>query len=252
MRLAISIAVFLMLLLSPESAESAGAWTFKSGEELPGDPVAFDFGKKTLTVTNPLTGKKTLVPTKNLSLRSRQRLLFSPLFHRGDTGESLWPPEKRRLLLQAIAPPAGILFLGFWVSGWIVAGKFNPFLAVIGFLGAWIIVAIFMVCYAFLQIRFGGGLKTTLVGIGFSLTFTPLFVSAVYTCSYGKAHLVFLFHLLAGLCILSIGMVLVETITGEDRVEAWWNRTVFEPLGLTEPAHDEVLYFLREKNSRAT
>lgn len=248
MRAALTTAVFLLLLFFPGDAYSAGAWTFKSGEELPGDPVAFDFKRKTLTVTNPLTGKNTVVPTKNLSLRSRQRLLFSPLFHRGDTGKSLWPPEKRRLLLRATALPAFVLFLGFWVSGWLLAGKFNPLLALVGFLGSWIIVAIFMVCYAFLQIRFGGGLKTMLVGVGFALVFTPLFVSAVYNCSYGKGHLVFLFHLIAGLCLLSIGMVLVETIAGEDKVDAWWSRTVFEPLGLTGSVTHEARHFPPEKD----
>jgi hypothetical protein len=235
MRLAITIAVFALLHLSPGGEARAGSWTFKSGESLPGDPVSFDFGKKTVTVTNPLTGKNTVVPTKNLSVRSRQRLLFSPLFHRGEGDDPLWPEVKRSLLLRGLIVPVVILFAGFWVSGWLIGRKFNPVLAVIGFIGSWVIVAIFTVCYAFLKIRLHGGMTTTLVGVGFTLIFTPLFVSAVYGCRYLRGAAVFFFHLVAGLSLLSIGMVAIETIAGREKVDAWWSAEVFEPLGLMGP-----------------
>ena len=251
MRLLLTVTILFLLHLSPGNHARAGNLTFISGEELPGEPVDFDFEKKTITVTNPLTGKNTIVPTENLSLRSRQRLLFSPLFHRADTGQSLWPPEKRRLLFKAIMLPSVILFFGFWVSSWLIAGKANPLLALIGFLGSWIIVAIFAVCYGFFFIRFGGGLITTLFGIVVTMAFTPLYVSAVYNCSYQTGNLVFYFHLIASLCLLSIGMVLVEAIAGDERVDAWWNRTVFEPLGLIGPTHREVGSPLPERDSKA-
>jgi len=235
MRLAISILFFALLSLIPGESVAAGSWTFKSGESLPGDPVSFDFEKKTVTVTNPLTGKNTVVPTKNLSVRSRQRLLFSPLFHRGDGDDPLWPEVKRSLLIRGLTVPLLVLFAGFWVSGWIFGKKFSPLLAVIGFVGSWVIVAIFTVCYSFLRLRLEGGIMTTLIGVGFTLIFTPLYVSAVYGCTYLRGVAVFFFHLIAGLSILSIGMVAVETIAGKENVDLWWSEQVFEPIGLMAP-----------------
>jgi len=232
MRLAIFILFLVVLHLFPGETFAAGSWTFRSGDALPGDPVSFDFEKKTVTVLNPLTGKSTVVPTKNLSVRSRQRLLFSPLFHRGDRDDPLWPEVKRRLLLRALIVPCLVLFAGFWVSGWVFGKKFNPVLAVIGFIGSWAIAAIFTICYAFLKMRLEGGLAMTLVGVGFTLIFTPLFVSAVYGCNYLRGVAVFSFHLIAGLSILSIGMVAIETVAGKEKVDAWWSTEVFEPLGL--------------------
>ena len=235
MRFAITIAVFALHLL-PLAEVRAGNWTFKSGDPLPGDPVSFDFEKKTVTVTNPLTGNSTVIPTKNLSVRSRQRLLFSPLFHRGEGDDPLWPEVKRKLVIRGLAAPLLVLFGGFWVSGWLIGRKFSPVLAGIGFVGSWVIVAIFTICYAFLKMRIEGGLATTLIGVGFTLIFTPLFVSAVYGCSYLRGVSVFFFHLVAGLSLLSIGMVAIETVAGAEKVDAWWSKEVFEPLGLMAPA----------------
>jgi hypothetical protein len=234
MRLAITIAVFALHLL-PLAEVRAGNWTFKSGDPLPGDPVSFDFEKKTVTVTNPLTGNSTVIPTKNLSVRSRQRLLFSPLFHRGEGDDPLWPEVKRKLVIRGLAVPLLVLFGGFWVSGWLIGRKFNPVLAGIGFVGSWVIAAIFTVFYAFLKMRLEGGVTTTLIGVGFTLIFTPLFVSAVYGCSYLRGLAVFSFHLVAGLSLLSIGLVAVETVAGVEKVDAWWSEEVFEPLGLMAP-----------------
>lgn len=235
MRLAITLALLALLHLFPGSEAHAGSWTFKSGAPLPGDPVSFDFAEKAVTVTNALTGKNTVVPTENLSLRSRQQLLFSPLFYRGPNDDPLWPEVKRGLLLRGLIVPFLVFFAGFWVSGWLIGRKANPVLAMIGFLGSWVIVAIFTISYAFLKIRLEGGIATTLVGAGFTLIFTPLFVSAVYGCHYLRGLAIFSFHLVAGLSLLFIGLAAIEALAGEEKVETWWRAQVFAPLGLMEP-----------------
>ncbi len=250
MRLAITIAVFALHLL-PLPEVRTGNWTFKSGGSLPGDPVSFDFEKKTVTVANPLTGNQTVVPTKNLSVRGRQQLLFSPLFHRGEGDDPLWPEVKRNLLIRGLIVPLLVLFAGFWVSGWLIGRKFNPVLAGIGFIGSWVIAAIFTVFYAFLKMRLEGGVTTTLVGVGFTLIFTPLYVSAVYGCTYLRGLAVFSFHLVAGLSLLSIGLVAVETVAGVEKVDAWWSKEVFEPLGLMAPPSG-VSLMLRGRGSIAS
>lgn len=235
---AVLIPILFCLLLGGAVEACAAGWSFRSGEDLPGDPVAFDFERKTLTIRNPVTEKETIVPTRNLSLRSRQRLLFSPLFHRGVPGESLWPPEKRRLLLYGMAVPATLLFFGFWAAGGFFTGRFNPLLAFVGWLGSWIVIGIFAICYAFLALRLQGGTKLTLTGFAVSLATTPLYISAVYNCTYLKGFSVLLSHLLAGGCLLAIGLAAFEVGMGERGLEAWWNDRVFAPVGLisAEPA----------------
>lgn len=229
------LAILVCLWISDPGAVSAATWSFRSGEELPGDPVAFDFERKTLTIRNPVTAAETLVPTRNLSLVSRFRLLVSPLFHRGVPGESLWPPAKRRLLLFAVAIPGTVMFFVFWAAAWITTGRFNPLLAVIGYLGAWIILGIFTVCYAFLAVRFHGGPMVNLLGAVLAFATTPLYLSAVYNCSYGKAHLLLLSHLAAGLSLLTVATAAIGIAAGSKRLDAWSNRHVFEPVGLIAP-----------------
>jgi hypothetical protein len=233
MRTLAPIATAALLLFASGGLAHGSGWTFRNGEELPGDPGKFDPLAKTITITNPLTGQNRTIPVESLSLRSRQRLLLSPVFNKGETGEVIWSAEKRRIILVALFIPALTLFLGFWVAAVLFAGKWNPLPAVIAFPGSWAVIGIFAICYAFLQMRLGGGMRTNLIGVGFAALFAPMFISAVYNCTFGKANLIFYFHLIAGLSLLSIGMVSVELIAGEKRLDEWWTRHVFDPMGLT-------------------
>lgn len=235
MRLKIPMLVLLCGVHFADALPAAAAWTFRSGENLPGEPTAFDFERKTLTFRDPLSDRETVVPTRNLSLRSRQQLLVSPLFHRGDREDPLWTPAKLRLLVPALGIPTGIFFLGFWMAAWFFTGKINPLFALMGFVGSWVVLLIFAVCYAFLEMRLEGGIKIILLGIVVALSVTPLYLSAVYNCTYLRAQGVLLSHLLAGFCLLSIGLVATELIAGKKANEDWWNRVVFGPVGLIDP-----------------
>jgi hypothetical protein len=165
MRLKIPLLLFLAGVPFADVVPASAAWSFRSGETLPGEPTAFDFERKTLSFRDPLSDRETVVPTRNLSLRSRQQLLVSPLFHRGDRDDPLWTPAKRRLLIPALGIPAGIFFLGFWMTAWFFTGRFNPIHALTAFVGSWIVLLIFAVCYTFLELRLGGGIKIILLGI---------------------------------------------------------------------------------------
>lgn len=235
MRLKIPLLLFLTGVPFADVVPASAAWSFRSGETLPGEPTAFDFERKTLSFRDPLSDRETVVPTRNLSLRSRQQLLVSPLFHRGDRDDPLWTPAKRRLLIPALGVPAGIFFLGFWMAAWFFTGRFNPIHALTAFVGSWIVLLIFAVCYTFLELRLGGGIKIILLGIVVATAVTPLFLSAVYNCSYLKALGVLLSHFLAGFCLFSIGLVATDLIAGKKATETWWDRSVFEPVGLIGP-----------------
>ncbi len=235
MRLKIPLLVLLCGVHLADAVPAAAAWTFRSGETLPGDPIAFDFDRKTLTFHDPLSDRETIVPTLRLSLRSRQQLLVSPLFHRGDRDDALWTPEKRRLLIPALGIPAAALFIAFWGASIFIAGRFNPLLAFIGFTGSWVVLLIFAVCYAFLEMRLDGGSRILLLGAVVALGVTPLYLSAVYNCTYLRAQAVLLSHLVAGVVVLALGLTATGLIAGREKTEAWWDRTVFEPVGLIAP-----------------
>ena len=252
MRPFLFIAIASLLLLASSGFAHASGWTYRNGEELPGDPAKFDPLAKTITVTNPLTERVSIIPVERLSLRSRQLLLLSPVFHKGETGEVTWTPDKRRIILYAILIPGVTLFLGFWVAAVLFSGKWNPLPALIAFFGSWAVIGIFAICYAFLQVRFGGGVKTYLIGAGFAAVFAPMFTSAVYNCGFGKGNLLFYFHLLAGFSLLAIGMVSIEVIAGEKPLDDWWTQHVFAPMGLTEtPPHSPPFPPATETDSRA-
>jgi hypothetical protein len=229
------ILLLLCLVAALPVPASASGWRFRSGEELPGAPVAFDSGRKTLTFRDPISGHESVVPTRNLSLRSKQRLLLSPLVH-GEEGEAgSWSEEKGRVLLLFISVPALLLFFGFWGAAGYFTRRWHPFPAIAGFVGGWAVVGILAICYAFLARRLEGGAGLLVFGGFVALGIAALYVSAVYVCSYGRALMVLFSHLLAGFCLLSIGLAVFEIGAGKKRSEQWWDERVFEPFGIIVP-----------------
>lgn len=235
MRLRLPTLVLASLAFLSGPIPVSAAWHFRTGEQLPGVPVSFDSREKSVTVRESLTDKKTNIPVRKLSLRSRQKLLISPLFLRAEREGDLWPVAKLRLLAFAIAIPGVIFFFLFWAIAWIATGRFNPILALIGFLGSWVIVAIFTICYAFLEMRLGGGAKIFAVGITVAFGTTPLYLSAVYNCSYLKGLGVLLSHATIGIFVVALMITSAELVAGASVAESVWNRVVFEPAGLIGP-----------------
>lgn len=226
-RILLALCVFLC---GPATAQ---ALELRDGEKLMGTVTAFDFETKKVTVVDPLTKDGVQVPVSDLSLRSRQVLLFSPALHRSYPEGEHWPKEKVRLLIYGTLAPTLVLFAGFWISGWLIGGKLNPIRAFFGFLGGWIVGALFVAFYLFFALRFEKG--TMLVGVGalLAMVFVPMFVSAIYQCSFLRGLGIFLFHLVAAACLLAIGLVALELLAPPDLLEYWWESRVFEPVGLS-------------------
>lgn len=232
MRLA-PLAALSLALCHPGTDALAGNWSLKNGETRSGEAVAFDFEKKVIDLRDPVTGTTTRVPTSELSLRSRQRLLVSPLFYKVDRGESPVPDGRDRIPFYVLAAFAAVVVPGFWISAFLITGRVNPFLSLLGSVGSWIVLGILLACYALLRARFDGGTGYMFFGTTLSIVVTPLFISAVYSCSYARGMLLLGFHLVAALSLFAIALVLVEPIAGEDQVDAWWSESIFKPLGLT-------------------
>jgi hypothetical protein len=228
-RLSAILLVFLFL-----GTQSQG-WELDSGQKIRGKAVSFDYEAKSLGIEDAVTGKVSQIPAENLSLRSRQFLLFSRIFHESYPSDDGWPEEKYYLLRLAIFSPMAALLIGFWVGGMLIAKKFNPVRAILGFFGGWMIGGIFIFFYLFFAGRFGGGMGTVLFGAFLGTVFLSLFISVVYLCNVWKALLIFLFQILAAAFLSIVSLALVEVFVPLETREAFWSEHVFEPVGLVNP-----------------
>ncbi len=218
----------------------AEPWSLHDGRGLPGEPTLFDPERKTVHFRDPISEREAIVPTEELSLRSRQKLLLSPVFHRSGGEGWLQSPAKRWVATKAAGIVALAMGLGFWVAGWSCAGKWNPLLAGIGFVGTWVLVGILVAFYTFLKARIEGGAGIVALGTAATLTVASLYVSAVYACSYWRGLLALLVHPVAGVCLLVAGLAAMEATVGTEQAEIWWNAQVFEPAGLIPPQEPEA------------
>ncbi len=235
-RVAKLVTVGLFGLWLGGSAAPAAEWSRRDGRGLPGEPTSFDPERKTVFFRDSISEREMVVPTRELSLRSRQRMLFSPVFHlRGREEGWLRSPSKRSVIAKGAGAAALALGIGFWLSGWCIADRRNPLLAGIGFVGTWVLTGALAAFYAFLKVRVEGGAGVVLIGFAATLALAGLYVSAVYACRYWRGLLVLLGHLAAGFCLLAIGFAAGEILAGRERAEAWWTTEVFEPIGLTAP-----------------
>ncbi len=223
------LAVFLLL------GEAAVAWELESGQNFQGKAVHFDYEEKSLGIEDAVTGKVREIPVMDLSLESRQRLLIAQVFHESYPTETGWPEEKYYLLRLAIFSPMAALLLGFWIGGILITRKVNPVRALLGFFGSWMIGGIFVFFYLFFAGKFGGGTTTVLVGVVMGAVFLSLFISAVYSCNFGKAFLIFLFQIFAAGFLSVVGLALTKALVPLDRQESVWNESVFVPTGLIPP-----------------
>lgn len=222
-------AALLLCILSP--AVCAG-WELKTGETIDGVPARFDFEDKTITFFNRLSESQREVASDELVLRSRQRLLLSPVFHRSYPDEGNWVDEKRKLLSFAFLTPAISLFVGFWLAGWFVTGKFNPVLAVFGFLGSWLIGCLLVFCYLMFAEMSDSKNAVIVGGATVSTIIVSIFVSAVYSCSFLKGMAVFLLQTLAAICVTALGMLAFSLAVPDITEETIWTEHVFIPVGL--------------------
>lgn len=217
--------ILLAALLSAPA--TASAWWSRSGEDIPGEPVAFDYTSKEVEFDS---GRK--VPASELSLRSRQWLLFSRVFHQSYPTEPAFPRERIHLFILAAAVPSLALFVGFWIAGALVARKASPVRALIAFPGSWLVGAIFVLFYLFFAARFGGGAGTVAVGAVMGTVLLSVYVSAVYSCSITRGFLVFSVQIFAAAFISIVVFAVSEVVVGEEELERFWEERVFRKVGM--------------------
>ncbi len=225
--------VTLGLLLASSSALS---WETRNGSQIRGKFDSFNFKTKELVFSDPVNPPDRHVPFEDLSLRSQQRLLFSPVYHRSFPDDSLWPTEKKMLLLVSGTAVIVPLLLGFWISGILIARKFNPIHALIGFVGSWIIGSVLVATYLILSSQFDG--NATLLGAGFIVAsiFLSILVSAIYNCHTFKGFAILFSHLLIGTLLALICLAATNLLLPKESLDELWNHLVFRAVGLASPA----------------
>lgn len=224
--------VRLTVLLTLLSPVLASGWELSNGENIGGFPAAFDFQKKSVSFHNRLSESNREIPVEDLELGSRQRLLFSSAFHGSYPSDEKWPEEKRNLMLFAMLAPMISLFVGFWLAGWFITGKYNPIRAVFGFLGSWIVGGLLILCY--LMFAEMAESKGMIIGAGviMSTIIVGVFVSAVYSCTFLKGVAVFLLQTLVAISVTALGLVAFNFAVPEETQERFWRENVFVPVGL--------------------
>lgn len=212
------------------------AWEFRNGSQIGGKLESFNFETKELVFSDLLNPPDKHVPFKDLSLRSRQRLLFSPVYHRSFPDDSLWPAEKKMLLLVSGTAVIVPLFLGFWISGVLIARKFSPIHALIGFVGSWIIGSVLVAVYLILSSHFDG--NVALLGAGFIVAtiFLSILVSAIYNCPSLKGFAILVSHFFIGTSLALICLSATNLLLPEESLDELWNHLVFRAVGLAPPA----------------
>lgn len=230
-----SLRLILLFGLVSFLTSEAHAWKLESGQKVRGKAVSFDYEQKSLGVEDAVTKKISQIPVESLSLRSRQRLLFSPLFHESYPTEGGWPEEKYYLLRLAIFSPMAALLVGFWIGGILITKKYNPVRAILGFFGAWMIGGLFIFFYLFFAGRFGGGIGTVLFGAFLGTVFLSFFISIVYTCNVWKAFQIFLLQIVAAVILSIATLGLTEFFVPLEERTSFWGEHVFAPTGMMKP-----------------
>lgn len=225
----------ILFVVSFLLSSQAQGWNLESGQKIRGKAASFNYEKKSLGVEDAVTGKISQIPVEDLSLRSQQRLLLSPLFHESYPTEGGWPEEKYYLLRLAIFSPMATLLIGFWIGGILITKKFSPFRAILGFFGGWMIGGLFIFFYLFFAGRFGGGTGMVLFGGFLGTIFLSFFISIVYLCSVWKAFLIFMFQIVAAILLCVAVVALTEFFVPLPEREAFWGEHIFVPVGMMNP-----------------
>ena len=223
------LSVTLVVLFA---AISAQAWELSSGENITGKLIAYNYEEKKAEFTRKESLKTIRVPAKDLSLRSKQRLLINEIFLSSYPKNPAFPPEKRYLFGLAVVGPMAALLIGFWIAGLLLAGKVNPVRAVIGCVGGWILLTTFMLFYFFFAARLGGGWQTIVLGGFIGLIAMSVFVSAIYQCGIFKGFAIFLAQIFVAVFISVVGLALTETLIEIEKVESFWDSRVFDRVGM--------------------
>ncbi|MDF1861482.1 MAG: hypothetical protein P1U87_14795 [Verrucomicrobiales bacterium] len=224
---------FAILLVSA----TAGAWGLESGDNIYGTPLQFDFASKTVEFSNRDAAGSLTFPARDLSFRSKQRLLINQVFLSSFPEEPTFSTEKVHLLLLAILSPMAVLLIGFWIAGILLARKVSPIRALVGCLGGWILGTTFVIFYLFFAARLGGDYKLVLFGAGLGMIVLSVFISAVYQCSILRGFLIFFAQIFVALFLAIVGLATTESLIEKEKVHAFWGENVFEPVGMV-PAHE--------------
>lgn len=225
------ICLLALFLVAPAAeAASEKTWTRRNGDSFTAQLDSFDFEQKTARF-NGFDGRVFDVPTNDLNFRGKCRLFASSAFHASFPEE--WGPTQTRFTFVVIGLPALFSLVAFWLSGLLLAGRWNPIRAIFGWIGTILLGSFLTMFYLYIAslskessapfFAFGGTV---------SLIALALFVSVIFKTSTFKGALIFVFHFIAAAALFFAAAVTLERGVDPIKKNRIADEHVFRPVGL--------------------
>ena len=222
----------LLFLLATPAAPAAEekTWIQRNGESFVAQLASFDFEEKTARF-NGYDGRVFDRVANDLNFRAKCRLFASSAFHASFPAE--WSPAKTHFTLVVIALPSAFSLAAFWLSGLLLAGRWNPVRAVLGWIGAILLGAFFTMFYLYVASL---SKESSVAFFGFggvvSLIAMALYVSVIFRTSTFKGALIFGFHFFAAAALFFAASLVFERGIDPVTQNQWADDYIFQPVGL--------------------
>ena len=221
----------LVLMLGTESGIAAGGWSTAAEEAIEGELTAFDFESKT-AVFEDADGRRTSVPSAELSAESRWRLLLSPTFARSFPEDS-WTPQQRRYLFLAGLGPSLTLLVSFYLCALILFKNGNPLRAIAGWCGSVLLGGFLFGFYVSLSSRNPTSATGVLIfGALVCLAVLSLYVSVIYGNSFVDGLKLLLLHVFGGFFFFAIALFVLQRVSLSFDLEPVIEQRILIPVGL--------------------
>lgn len=220
-----------MWLVAPGAGAAERTWSDVEGTAWRAELISFDYDRKTVTLQNA-EGRQQEFATERLALPSQFRILFSPVFLEAFP-EDDWPAQRNRILITLTALTAAFFLVGFWIAAIVVKLSFNPFKAVLGWLGSLAVAAFFLFVYFAIARKIPEQASVIIiVGAVLASFFAGMFVSIIYKTKIFTGLVLFVLHFALGVLLFMGVLHLLDRFALPDSAQRVVAEKLFEPLGL--------------------
>lgn len=227
-------------MLGAEAGAAAEGWTNHQDEPIAGELSAFDFQSKE-AVFEDEDGRRTAVPTSELSEDSRWRLLISPIFARSFPGDR-WTPQQKRYFFLAGLGPSLTLLISFYLCALILFKNGNPLRAIAGWCGSVLLGGFLFGFYVSLSNRNPTSAVGVLVfGALVCLAVLSLYVSVIYGNGFVDGLKLLLLHVFGGFFFFAIALFVIQRVSLSFDLNPIVEERIMVPVGLLSDKQARVL-----------
>lgn len=227
--------IALICLLTPDRSDAIElGWSRKDKDIIFGEVTAFDFEKKTVTITESETDKKKTFSSSDLDARGKWMLIFSSHFL-NSIPEDIFNKEHLILSLVFIVIPIVLYLITFWFCAIFVMGKINPLRALIALPGAWLMSGFLIVFYVFMIGRYPDKMQLIcILGGLITLTVASLFVAIIYHKNVLHGLTLIILHSILAPVIFATAIYLPYKMGDPEKVDTFFAKSFFIPVGLLQ------------------